>query len=222
MGADVLAAIGAAALPDDLKALGQDGLKVFHGPSFHQHVPVTAGRLRLLRRRRFPAGSDRYRSADTTLPRTGKFRLSCERHAKMVPIRAVESNILTGREVSVTVILVTCRTEPGAAECAFSHACCLPGGQRYYSSTLNTRTRFPLRALPNRVSARRSQLSGPRLPPPAAEGALLLAPGVPLTPLDEDIAKRFDVVGHEPVGAQVQEPGHLGPVVDRPHVHVEP
>ena len=42
-----------------------------------------------------------------------------------------------------------------------------------------------------------------------------------LTSLDEDLAEHLDVVGHDPVGTQIQQTAHLGPVVDGPHVHVE-
>src|SRR4029079_17663101 len=105
--------------------------------------------------------------------------LGGERHAKMMSIRAVESNVLTGCQVGVPVVLVARRTEPGAAKCAFGHACCLPGGQRFFQTTLNTRTRFPMRALPNRISAERSRPAGPRRRSPAARG--------PLTSTDEDL-----------------------------------
>src|SRR5207302_2393399 len=100
-------------------------------------------RLHLLRRRGFPGRRDCDRTADTALPRRGKFRLGGERHAKMVPVGAVEGNVLAGCQVGVPVVFVARRTEPGAAKCAFGHACCLPGGQRSYRATLNTRTRFP-------------------------------------------------------------------------------
>src|SRR5215472_11763590 len=39
----------------------------------------------------------------------------------MVPVRAIEGNVLTGRQVRVPVILVACRTESGSAKCAFGH-----------------------------------------------------------------------------------------------------
>src|SRR6201994_2229094 len=157
--ADVL--LGAPAFPDDLEALGQHGFEILHRAAFHQHVPVAARRLDLLRRRGFPGCRDRDRTADTALPRRGKFRLGGERHAKMVPVRAVKSDVLAGCQVGVPVVLVARRTEPGAAKCAFGHACCLPGGQRSYLATLNTRTRFPRTTLPNRISAERSRLPRP-------------------------------------------------------------
>ena len=161
--AGVLAAVGAPALPDDLKALGEHGLEILDRAALHEHVPVAARRLGLLRRRGLPGGRDRDRAADTALPRRGKFRLGGERHAKMMPVRAVEGDVLTGRQVGIPVVFVARRTEPGAAKCAFGHACCLPGGQRSYRATLNTRTRFPLRALPNRISAERSRLPAPEV-----------------------------------------------------------
>ena len=150
--------LAAAAFPDDLEPLSEHRLEVLDRAPFHQHVPVTARRLGLLRGRGLPGGGDGDRTADTTLPRSRKFRLRRERHAKVVSVRAVESDVLAGRQVGIPVVLVARRTEPGAAECAFSHACCLPGGQRSLRSTLNTRTRFPFRALPNRVFRERSQL----------------------------------------------------------------
>src|SRR5215469_4212383 len=39
----------------------------------------------------------------------------------MVPVRAIEGNVLTGRQVRVPVVLVACRTESGSAKCAFGH-----------------------------------------------------------------------------------------------------
>ena len=128
--AGVLVAVGAPALPDDLKALGEHSLEIFDRAALHEHVPVAARRLGLLRRRGLPGGRDRDRTADTALPRRGKFRLGGERHAKMMPIRAVKSDVLTGCQVGIPVVFVARRTEPGAAKCAFGHACCLPGGQR--------------------------------------------------------------------------------------------
>ena len=122
--------VGAPALPDDLKALGEHGLKILDRAALHEHVPVAARRLGLLRRRGLPGGRDRDRTADTALPRRGKFRLGGERHAKMMPVRAVKSDVLTGRQVGIPVVFVARRTEPGAAKCAFGHVCCLPGGQR--------------------------------------------------------------------------------------------
>src|SRR4029077_20658486 len=133
-------------------------LEVLHRAPLHEHVPVAARRLGLLGGRRLPGGGDGDRTADATLPRSRKFRLRREWHAKMVPVRAVESDVLAGRQVGVPVVFVARRTEPGAAECAFSHACCLPGGQRSYRATLNTRTRFPRTTLPNRISPERSRL----------------------------------------------------------------
>jgi len=52
----------------DLKALGENGLQVFLGPSLKQHVPVTAGRLGLLGGRRVARASRRHGTADTALP----------------------------------------------------------------------------------------------------------------------------------------------------------
>src|SRR5215475_8442090 len=39
----------------------------------------------------------------------------------MVPVRAIEGNVLTGRQVRVPVVLVARRTESGSAKCAFGH-----------------------------------------------------------------------------------------------------
>ena len=128
--AEVIAALGDAPFADDLQPLGQHRLEVLDRAPLHEHVPVAARRLGLLRRRRLPGGGDGDRTADATFPRSRKFRLRREWHAKMVPVRAVESDVLTGGQVGVPVVFVARRTEPGAAECAFSHACCLPGGQR--------------------------------------------------------------------------------------------
>src|SRR5271163_2518929 len=85
--------------------------------------------------------------------------------------------------------------------------------QRYLLATLDTRTRFPLRALPNRVSRRRSQLS--------ASGAASTGPRMPLPALDEHVTQHLGVIGHDAVGAQIQEPDHLGPVVDGPYVDIQ-
>src|SRR5439155_24067912 len=93
-------------------------------------------------------------------------------------------------------------TEPGAAKCAFGHACCLPGGQRSLRATLNTRTRFPRTTLPNRISPERSAVTRPGIRRRPRSGA---HSGVPLAALDQDLTQRLDVVGHDPVRPQVQE-----------------
>jgi dolichol-phosphate mannosyltransferase len=62
------AGLDRAPLPDDLEPLGENGLQVFLGPSLQQHVPVAAGRLGLLRRRRVARASRRHGTADTALP----------------------------------------------------------------------------------------------------------------------------------------------------------
>src|SRR6201999_757164 len=78
---------------------------------------------------------------------------SGEGHAKMVSVGAIERNVLARRQVSVPVVLIARGAEPGSAKCAFGHACCLPGGWRSLSATLDTRTRFPSRGKSNHVSA---------------------------------------------------------------------
>src|ERR1700743_2314353 len=70
----------------------------------------------------------------------------------MVSVGAIERNILARRQVSVPVVLIARGAEPGSAKCAFGHTCCLPGGWRSLSATLDTRTRFPSRGKSNHVS----------------------------------------------------------------------
>ena len=45
--------------------------------------------------------------------------------------------------------------------------------------------------------------------------------GVPVPPLDEDLAKYPWMVRHDPVYAEVQEAGHLTWIVDSPHVDLK-
>jgi len=106
-------------------ASGARIFQVLDRPPLHQHVPMAAGRLGLLRRRGVAGRRDSYSTAHAAFPGRRKFRLSGERHAKMVPVRAIESDVLTRGQVSVPVILIARRTEPGAAKCAFGH-CLLP------------------------------------------------------------------------------------------------
>src|SRR6201995_3008688 len=70
----------------------------------------------------------------------------------MVSVGAIERNVLARRQVSVPVVLIARGAEPGSAKCAFGHTCCLPGGWRSLSATLDTRTRFPSRGKSNHVS----------------------------------------------------------------------
>src|SRR5579864_427798 len=83
-----------------------------------------------------------------------------------------------------------------------------------FLATPNTRTRFPLRALPNRVSAKDRSYGTLR--------RVAARPGVPLTPHREQVTEQDDLVGHDPVGAEVKDPLHLVLGVDRPHVHLQP
>src|ERR1700729_4464196 len=98
----------------------------------------------------------------------------------MVSVGAIERNVLARRQVSVPVVLIARGAEPGSAKCAFGHTCCLPGGWRSLSATLDTRTRFPSRTQSNHVSAvfqyclRAMRLRGD--------------PGVPLAALGQDVA----------------------------------
>src|ERR1700755_731541 len=70
----------------------------------------------------------------------------------MMSVGAVERDLLTGGQVSVPVVFIARGAEPGSAKCAFGHTCCLPGGWRSVSATLDTRTRFPSHSKSNHVS----------------------------------------------------------------------
>ncbi len=62
--------------PDDRQPLGQDLLEVGHAAALHQHVPVAARRLDLLRRRHVTSGRDRQCAANPAFPVNRQFRLS--------------------------------------------------------------------------------------------------------------------------------------------------
>src|SRR5260370_24455213 len=112
-GAAALLALGrpgllliAALAPDDGQPLGEHFLEVSDRPALHQHVPVTARRLGLGGRRLIAGGRHRDRTADAALPLRWHLCLGRERHAESVALRAIESDLLTGCQVSVTVVLV--------------------------------------------------------------------------------------------------------------------
>jgi dolichol-phosphate mannosyltransferase len=109
------------ALLDYFEALGENRLKVFDGAALHEHVPVAARRLYLLGRRKLSAGRVRHGAADTAFPGRREFRLGGERHAKMVPVGAVEGHVLARGQVRVPVVLIAGCTESGSAKCAFGH-----------------------------------------------------------------------------------------------------
>jgi len=65
------AALHGAPFPDDLKALGEHGLEVLDATPLHQHVPVAARRLGLLRCRGLAGTRSGHGPADTALPHGG-------------------------------------------------------------------------------------------------------------------------------------------------------
>src|SRR5207253_1129476 len=83
---------------------------------------------------------------------------------------------------------------------------CLPGGQPSPTSTLATRTRFPL------------------CPDPTVRWGtcwLRVRPGVPLAAAGEDLAEGHGLVGHDAVHAQVEEAIHGRAVVHRPGMDLQ-
>src|ERR1700743_1080844 len=112
----------------------------------------------------------------------------------MVSVGTVERNVLARRQVCVPVVLIARGAEPGSAKCAFGHTCCLPGGWRSLSATLDTRTRFPSRAKSNHVSAVFPHLSCVL---PAKKTACTRSRGDPRVPLAaprQDVAPQHHVV----------------------------
>jgi dolichol-phosphate mannosyltransferase len=102
-------------LPDDGQPLGQHLFQVGDGPALHQHVPVGARRLGLLLGRQIHGRSQRGRPAYPALPHRRNLRLGGERNGKVVALGAVESHFPAWSQVSVAVVLVARRPEPGTA-----------------------------------------------------------------------------------------------------------
>src|SRR6516165_1295642 len=80
---------------------------------------------------------------------------------------------------------------------------CLPGGLPSPTSTLATRTRFPIVI---------------DITPWAAWGLA----GVPLAAGGEDVPQRHGLVGHDAIHPEVEQVLHVGPLVDGPDMNLEP
>src|SRR3984885_13106055 len=135
----------------------------------------------------------------------------------MVSVGAIKRNVLARRQVRVPVVLIARGAEPGSAKCAFGHTCCLPGGWRSLSATLDTRTRFPRARSP--TPFQRCFLAGYGEADALSPGFAWLRgnPRVPLTALREDVAQQHHVIGHDAVRAKVEGPLDLLARVQRPH-----
>src|SRR5262249_46333693 len=123
---------------------------------------------------------------------------------------------------------------PRSARSAITY--CLPGGWRSLSATLDTRTRFPLPVVANRISGLFPGQPSGTTPwdTPAACPILQTVPGtsktahflyrhagVPLAAFGQDVPQQHDIVGHHPVGAQAEGALDVLPGVQRPHVYVQ-
>jgi dolichol-phosphate mannosyltransferase len=141
----LLGTSAAAFPPDQGKPLSQNLFEVRDGTALTQHVPVTAGRLNLLGRGEISGRGERDCPAHPAFPGRGNLGLSGERHAKVVPVGAVKTYLLTRCQVRVTVILIARCSEPGAAKCTFRHVALPPRRSAFHVLNAGYPDKIPTR-----------------------------------------------------------------------------
>src|ERR1700734_2851757 len=140
----------------------------------------------------------------------------------MVPVGAVERNVKARCQVRVPVVLIARGAEPGSAKCAFGHYLLPPRrlaisfGNAGYPDKIPTGADVQPRF--GRVSARHlpATPASPVFSPvrralavyrcPRCFTSPAERPRMPLAALGEDVPEQLHLVGHHPVGAEVECP----------------
>src|ERR1700710_947755 len=106
----------ARALTQHSKALGQDLFEVLGGAALHEHVPVGARRLHLLRLGPLAVDEQCLAAADLALPDRRHVCLGREGHRERVTDRAVVDDVLTCGHFGAAVRLVRHGAETASAK----------------------------------------------------------------------------------------------------------
>src|ERR1700734_4275662 len=130
----------------------------------------------------------------------------------MVPVGAVERNVKARCQVRVPVVLIARGAEPGSAKCAYGHYLLPPRRLAISFGNAGYPEKIPTYAPANPVSGV-FRLSVTR--------SLGQHPRMPLATLGENVAQQLHLVGHPPVGAEVEGALDRRPGVQRPDVDLQ-
>src|ERR1700735_78259 len=130
----------------------------------------------------------------------------------MVPVGAVKRNVKARCRVLVPVVLIARAAEPGSAKCAFGHYLLPPRRLAISFGNAGYPDKIPTYAPANPVSGV-FRLS--------VTCSLGQHPGMPQATLGEYVAQQLHLVGHHPVGAEVEGALDRRPGVQRPDVDLQ-